>query len=152
MRILMKETHRGSANGVDIQLYEAGKEYPIQPRLAKIFISAGWADEIPDKPEPSKLSPAAQKAKADREKAIAAQKDAARKAAEETAAAQKKADEDATAKKEAEEKAVAVAAKKAADEAAKKAEEEKKPATAEKVPADKAKAVVATPEKKVGVN
>jgi len=110
MRILMKETHRGSANGVDIQLYEAGKEYPIQPRLAKIFISAGWADEIPDKPEPSKLSPAAQKAKADRKKAIAAQKDAARKAAEETAAAQKKAEDAVKAEKvSAEENTKAVA-------------------------------------------
>lgn len=148
MRVLMKETHRGSSDGIKVTLYEAGKKYSISPRLAKIFISAGWAEEIEE--EVKTPSPEILKLREERARAAEARKAADRaamesslKAQEEAIAAQKK-------KKEEEAEAKLKAEKDAADKAeeeAKKAETE----AAKKVPTEK-KVVAETPEKKEGVN
>lgn len=146
MRVLMKETHRGSSDGIKVTLYEAGKKYSISPRLAKIFISAGWAEEIEE--EVKTPSPEILKLREERARAAEARKAADRaamesslKAQEEAIAAQKKKGE-----AEAKLKAEKDAADKAAEEA-KKAETE----AAKKVPTEK-KVVAETPEKKDGVN
>jgi len=147
VRVLMKETHRGSSDGIEVTLYEAGKKYSISPRLAKIFISAGWAEEIEE--EVKTPSPEILKLREERARAAEARKAADRaamesslKAQEEAIAAQKKKKEEAEVKLKAEKDAADKA-----EEEAKKAETE----AAKKVPAEK-KVVAETPEKKEGVN
>lgn len=46
MRLLMKETRRGSPNGVDVNRYLEGEEYDLPETLANVFIGNGWAEEV----------------------------------------------------------------------------------------------------------
>lgn len=150
MRVLMKETHRGSSDGIEVTLYEEGKKYSISPRLAKIFISAGWAAETEE--EVKTPSPAILKSREERARAAGARKAADRAAMESSLKAQEEAI--AAQKKNEEEAEEAEAKLKAEKDAADKAEEEAKKAeteAAKKVPEEK-KAVAETPEKKEGVN
>lgn len=46
MRVRMNVSSSGSEDGVQIRMYEKGKEYELRDKLANIFISQGYASEI----------------------------------------------------------------------------------------------------------
>ena len=48
----MRETHRGSPDGLSVYTYEANTEYDLPVDLAAVFIRERWAEEIDELPLP----------------------------------------------------------------------------------------------------
>lgn len=46
MRIKMKSTRYGSADGVQVEEYKKGETYNVRETLATIFLEEGWAVEV----------------------------------------------------------------------------------------------------------
>ena len=46
----MTETHRGSEDGFVVRCFYKGSHYDIADTLARAFINAGWAIQIPVSP------------------------------------------------------------------------------------------------------
>lgn len=44
--VVMKETRKGSPDGISVVEYEKGREYELPPRLAQIFIGAAYAEPV----------------------------------------------------------------------------------------------------------
>ena len=49
MRVLMKETHKGSVDGISINEYKQGEEYELPLDLANIFLNLGVAVKVEPK-------------------------------------------------------------------------------------------------------
>ena len=45
MQIRMLRTQRGSPDGLEVRLYEAGRKYDVPAELAAVFIGQGSAEE-----------------------------------------------------------------------------------------------------------
>ena len=53
MKVKMLVSHSGSPDGIQVFLYESGKEYDLPDRLAAIFLAEGWAENaIEHEPTP----------------------------------------------------------------------------------------------------
>ena len=51
MKVRMKETKKGSPDGVEVNEYKKGRTYDLPDRLAGAFVRAGWATVVkPPKP------------------------------------------------------------------------------------------------------
>lgn len=56
MKIRMKETKKGSPDGVQVFDYKKGRTYDLPDRLADAFVRAGWAVATkPSKPPETKV-------------------------------------------------------------------------------------------------
>ena len=56
MKVRMKETKKGSPDGVQVFEYKKGRTYDLPDRLANAFVRAGWATAVkPPKPPEEKI-------------------------------------------------------------------------------------------------
>ena len=68
MRIKMKHTRYGSADGMRVDEYKKGRTYNVRESLAAIFLKEGWAVRVDQNPRSKKDQKAAPENKTNKTK------------------------------------------------------------------------------------
>lgn len=83
MHVHMKETKKGSPDGIEVREYLAGESYEMPEQLGVVFVKEGWGEEKPMEENKSLKGPEETKVDGPKEKKPAVKKGKA-KAAEES--------------------------------------------------------------------